>query len=46
MAAKNYTSLIEAKGMRFLITDRPSDANIADYIQVWSRGAKDFTVRS
>ncbi len=34
MTARNYTSLIEMKGMRFLITDRPSDATIADYITV------------
>lgn len=34
MTARNHTSLIEVRGMRFLITDRPNDKNVAEFLEV------------
>ncbi len=34
MALANHTSLIEDKGQRFLITDRPTDLAMKEYIEV------------
>eukprot|EP00051_Salpingoeca_urceolata_P026459 m.477386 g.477386 ORF g.477386 m.477386 type:complete len:168 (-) comp20827_c0_seq1:281-784(-) len=34
MAAKNHTSQVTYQSARFLITDRPSDTNLKDYLQI------------